>query len=187
MVTTRQTYPTRRQSMKIPSLQGNWYEERSISATSATSVARMGRITASGEVFSSSGAVAISHCAWHKLLVHAAGKFQVFPCLALVRRRAQQISGMIRHHQRGVQLTETMHLAPQPAERHGGGEQVLRGDPPDREHDLRLQQRDLPYQVRQARRHFLGFGVAVSRGPALQYVGDVDVGAAIETDGAQHG
>jgi len=27
-------------------------------------VARMGRITASGEVFSSSGAVAISHCAW---------------------------------------------------------------------------------------------------------------------------
>src|SRR2546430_10730465 len=76
----------------------------------------MGRITTSGEVFSSSGAVAISHCALGQLLVHAAGKFQVFPCLALVRRRAQQISGMIRHHQRGVQLTKTMHLPPQPAE-----------------------------------------------------------------------
>src|SRR5256886_13586335 len=53
-------------------------------------------------------------------------------------------------------LTKTMHPPPQPAELHVGGEQVLRGDPPDREHDLRLQQRDLPHQVRQARRHFLG-------------------------------
>src|SRR4029077_10671406 len=156
MVTTRQTYPTRRQSMKIPSLQGNWYEERSISTTSATSVARMGRITTSGEVFSSSGAVAISQCALAQLLVHAAGKLQVFPCLALVRGRAQQISGMIRHHQRGVQLTETMHLGPQPAERHAGGEQVLRGDPPDREHDLRLQQGNLPPPARQARPHLAG-------------------------------
>src|ERR1700686_5857256 len=96
--------------------------------TSATSVARMGRITTSGEVFSSSGAVAISDSALAQLLVHAAGKFQVVPCLALVRRRAQQISGMIRHHQRGVQLTETGPLAPKPAERHGGGGQVLGGD-----------------------------------------------------------
>src|SRR2546430_16845884 len=82
-------------------------------------------------------------------------------------------------------LPKTMPPPPQPAELHVGGEQVLRGDPPDREHDLRLQQRDLPREVRQARRHFLGPRVAVSRGAALQYGGDVDVGPAIEADGAR--
>src|SRR5215472_13659149 len=97
----------------MPSLQGNWYEARSIATTSETSLPRIARITTSG--VRSSGAVAIGG-ALRQLLVHAAGKFKVFPRLALVGRRAQQVSGMIRDYERSLALAEVMHAPPQPAE-----------------------------------------------------------------------
>ena len=51
---------------------------------------------------------------------------------------------------------------------------------------LRLQQRDLALQVRQALRHFLGLRVAVVGRPALEHVGDEHL-LARQTDAAQHG
>src|SRR5215469_18717499 len=167
---TRHTYPTRRQSRKIPSLQGNWYEARSIMTTSLTSVARMGLIITSGR--SSSGAVAIG--ALCQLLVHAARKLEVLPRLALVCRSTQEVGRMIRNDERCVQLAEGMHPPAQPCKRRVGGEQVLGGDTPDREHDLGLQQRDLPQQVGHARGNLLRPRVPVVRGTALEDVGDVD-------------
>ncbi len=50
-----------------------------------------------------------------------------------------------------------------------------------------LQQLDLAQQERHAGRHLLGLGIAVARWAAFQHVGDVDVAAAIQSDGAQHG
>src|SRR5215469_12170800 len=180
---TRHTYPTRRQSRKIPSLQGNWYEARSIMTTSATSVERMGLITTSGR--SSSGAVAIG--ALYQLLVHAARKLEILPRLALVRRGSQKVGGMIRNDERHMQLAEGVYRPTQPRERCVGSEQVLGGDTPDREHDLGLQQRDLPQQVGQARGDLVRPGIPVVRRTALEDVGNVDIAPAIETDGSQHG
>src|SRR6478736_4052078 len=93
--------------------------------TSGTSAARIGRSRKSGAVSMSSGAVAIGGGSL-ELLVHGAGEFQVLPGLALVSRRAQEVRGMIRHHQR--RGTEAVHLAAQPAEGRIRGEQVLRRD-----------------------------------------------------------
>ena len=49
-----------------------------------------------------------------------------------------------------------------------------------------LQQRDLPFQVRPAGRHFGRFRRAVAGRPALHGIGDVDVVAAREIEGRQH-
>src|SRR5215468_3726358 len=168
----------------MPSLQGNWYEPRSITTTSGTSLPRIARITSSGA--NSSGAVAIGG-ALRYLLVHAAGKFQVFPRLALIGRGAQQICGMIRDYQRSLEFPEMMHPPPEPAEGCIGGEQVLGRYAADREHNLGLQQSNLSDEVRQAGFDLFGLRVAVIRWAAHQHVGDVDVGATIESDGAQHG
>src|SRR5579863_4837769 len=105
-VTTRQMYPTRRQSRKMPSLQGNWYEARSSATTPATSASVMGRITTSGADWISSGEVAIGTYEIRQLSEHAARKLQVLPCLPLVRGCAQEVSRMIRHYERSVQLTK---------------------------------------------------------------------------------
>src|SRR6185437_1945257 len=130
--TTRQTYPTRRQSRKMPSLQGNWYEARSTAKTSATSASVMGRMPISGATSSSSGAIAIvGSC--RQLPKHATRELQVLPRLALVRRVAQEIGGMIRHHEGCVQLAELVHPATQPAQRLLRGQQVLGRYPPHRE------------------------------------------------------
>src|ERR1700751_4986272 len=102
-------------------------------------------MTSSGE--SSSGAVAMVGRALHQFLVHAAGEFQIFPRLALIRRRTQQVSGMISHYQRSVELAEIMHPAAQSSEWRVGREQILRRDPSDREHDFRPQQGNLSQQV----------------------------------------
>src|SRR5262249_22382781 len=127
--------------------------------TSATSVARMGLIITSGR--SSSGAVAIG--ALYQLLVHGARKLEVFPRLALVRRGTQKVGRMIRNDERRVQLAEGVYPAAQPRERRVGSQQVLGGNAPDREHDLGLQQRNLPQQVGQARGNLLRPGIPVVR------------------------
>ena len=57
---------------------------------------------------------------------------------------------MIRHDQRACAAPKRCTWPRRRAERRVGAEQVLRGDAPDREHDLRLQQLDLPLQVGQA-------------------------------------
>src|SRR3569833_2949228 len=149
-VTTRQTYPTRRQSRKIPSLHGNWYEARSSATTAATSASVMGRITTSGADCSSSGEVAIGTYAARQLSEHAARELQVFPSLPLVRGRAQQVGRMIRHYERSIQLAIVVHLAAQPAQRQVGAQQVLFRDPSDRQHEPGLEEPDLAHQVGQA-------------------------------------
>src|SRR6185437_12659505 len=98
-ITTRQMYPTRRQSRKMPSLQGNWYEARSSVTTPVTSASVIGRITTSGADWSSSGEVAIDTYAIRQLSEHPARKLQVFPCLPLICGCTQEISRMIRHYE----------------------------------------------------------------------------------------
>src|ERR1700683_2920237 len=125
----------------MPSLQGNWYEGRSMATTSVTSGARIGRIAICGAKENSSGAVAMSgHVLLDQPLIEAAGKLKILPRLALVGGCAQQVRRMIRHHQRGFELAEVMHLAAQARERHLRPEQVLRRDPSHRQHDLRPQE-----------------------------------------------
>jgi len=51
---------------------------------------------------------------------------------------------------------------------------------------LGLQQLDLPLQEGQALRHFFRTGIAVAWRPAFQHVDDIDLGPAVETEGAQH-
>src|SRR5271156_6071735 len=97
-----------------------------------------------------SAAVAIGRSAPASLLVHVSGKLQILPRLALVRRGTQEIGGIIRDHERRVEFPEAMYLAAQAAQRRIGCEQILGGDAPDREQDLRPQQRDLTCQVGQA-------------------------------------
>src|SRR6516162_9722151 len=132
--------------------------------TSATSVARMGRITTSGR--SSSGAVAI--VALYQLLVEAARKLEVLPRLTLVARSTQKVGRMIRNDERCLHLAEGMHPPTQPRKRRVGGEQVLGCNAPDREHDLGVQQCDLPQQVGHARGDLLRPGVPVVRRAALE-------------------
>src|SRR6185312_16746325 len=99
--------------------------------TSATSVSVMGRMRISGAVSNSSGAMAIfGPC--RQLPEHATRELQVLPRLALVRRIAQEIGGMIRHHEGCVQLAEPVHPATQPAQRLLRGQQVLGRYPPHR-------------------------------------------------------
>ncbi len=64
------------------------------------------------------------------------------------------------------------------AERRVGREQVLRGDAPDRQHELRLEQRDLAHEVGQAGGDLLRLRIAVARRPALEHVGDEYVAVA---------
>src|SRR5580693_4652345 len=78
---------------------------------------------------------------------HLARELQIFPRLALIGRGTQQISGMLRYHQRHVGETERMHLQAQPSQGGIGLEQVLRRDPPHRQHDLWLEQGDLPLEI----------------------------------------
>src|SRR5580698_7904065 len=111
-VATRQVYPTRRQSLKIPSLQGNWSAPLSSATTPPTSVSVMGRITTSGAACRSSGEVAIGTYAIRQLSEHAACKLKVLPGLRLVSRCPQEIGGMIRDNERCIKLAEVMHLAP---------------------------------------------------------------------------
>src|SRR5580693_5789842 len=118
------------------------------------SLTRIGRINSSGA--SSSGAVAIDAHTLQLLLIHAARELQILPGFALVARGAQQIGGMIRDDKRSVECPEAMHPAAQPPERRSRCQQVLRGDAPDRQHDLWLQQRNLSNQVWQTGSDFLG-------------------------------
>ena len=75
-----------------------------------------------------------------------------------------------------------MHAAAQLADGRVRGQQVLRGDAPDGQHDARAQQRDLAFQVRQAVGHLLGRGIAVVGRPALEHVGDEHLSRAAQPD-----
>src|SRR5882757_614031 len=70
---------------------------------------------------------------------HVAREFQILPGLALIRRRAQQISRVIGDDQGHGRSAESMHLLAQTAERLVGVKQVLRGDSPYGQHDLGFQ------------------------------------------------
>src|ERR1700684_373524 len=107
MSTTRHTYPTRRQSRKIPSLQGNWYAARSMATITGTSSSCMGLI--STEANSTS-------CLTLDTRAYLTGEFQILPRFALVGRRAQQVARVIGHDQRHLGKSEAMHLLPQPAQ-----------------------------------------------------------------------
>src|ERR1700728_593503 len=67
---------------------------------------------------------------------HLARELQIFPRLALVGRGTEKISRMIRYHQRHLGETERMHLQAQLSQGGIGLQQVLRRDPPHRQHDL---------------------------------------------------
>src|SRR5258708_22530678 len=68
-------------------------------------------------------------------------KFQIFPGFALLRRRAQQVGGVISHDQGNARRAETVDLLAQCPEFGVGPQQILRGDAPDHQPDLGLQQR----------------------------------------------
>src|SRR5882757_1914296 len=145
--------------------------------TTGTSNSCMGRSSGSGN---SSSRVTL---ATGKYL---ARKFQIFPRFALLRRRAQQVGRVISHDQGDAGCAEYMDLLAQSAELRVGPQQILRGDAPDHQHDLRSQQRDLPVQVRQTFDGFFRQGVAILWRAALQDVRDVYL-FALEADGPQHG
>src|SRR3569833_2779655 len=170
----------------MPSLQGNWYEARSSVTTPMTSASVIGRITTSGADWTSSGEVAIDTYAIRQLSEDAARKLQVLPRLALIRRRAQEIGRMIRHYERSIQLTEIVHFSAQSAERQIRTQQVLRRDTAHRQHQPGLQQCNLAHQVWQAGSDLLRLGIPVVGRPALQDIGDIDVGLSIEVDRPQH-
>src|SRR5580704_13219990 len=67
---------------------------------------------------------------------HLAREFQILPSLALVGRRAQEISRMIGDDQGHGRGAESMHLLAQTAQRLVGVKQVLRGDSPNGQHDF---------------------------------------------------
>src|SRR4029077_5467245 len=64
-------------------------------------------------------------------------------------------------------------------------QETLERMPAEDEHDLWFDQRQLASQVGRARLALVGHRVAVLRGPALEHVGDVDVGAAEADSGQQ--
>src|SRR5580700_5444105 len=81
-----------------------------------------------------------------------AGELQIFPCFALIGRRAQKIGGMISDHQRYLEVAEPVNLLAQSAQCHLGAQQVLRRDAPHGQQDPRPEQRNLPLQVGQTLR-----------------------------------
>src|ERR1700730_2045695 len=114
--------------------------------TTGTSNSCMGRSSGSGN---SSSRVTL---ATGKYLSR---KFQIFPRLALLRRRAQQVGRVISHDQGNAGSAEIVDLLAQCPELSVGPQQILCGDAPDHQHDLGPEQRDLPVEIRQA---FHGFG-----------------------------
>src|ERR1700735_3514490 len=96
----------------MPSVQGNWYDARSIPMTSPTSASRMGRTTGSPACANWSGAVAIvdGRSSLREPFKNTAGELQILPRLALVFRFAQQIGRMIRDDQRRLKRAELKHL-----------------------------------------------------------------------------
>src|SRR3974390_1096632 len=117
---------------------------------------------------------------------HLTRKFKILPSLALVQRRAQEIPGMVGDNQGYARNAEAVHLLAQTPERLVGSKQILRGDPSYRQHDFRLQQRNLPLQVGQTLGGLAGVGIAIAGGTALQDIRNVDL-LALQSHGAQHG
>src|SRR5450631_1013120 len=110
-----------------------------MATTTGTSSSWMGLISGAGNS---------SSCLTLDTGEHLASEFQIFPCLALVRRCAQQVGRMIGNDQWHARCSERVDLLPQPAEGDIGAQQFLRGDAPDAQHDLRLQQRNLLFEER---------------------------------------
>src|SRR5271155_360107 len=137
----------------MPSLQGNWYAARSMATITGTSSSCMGLISTDPNS---------SSCLTLDTRANLAGEFQIFPCFALVGRRAQKIGWMISDDQRYLGVAEPVHLLPQSAQCHLGAQQVLRRDAPHGQHDLRAKQRNLLLQVGQTLRGFAGGGIAIA-------------------------
>src|ERR1700733_3134244 len=70
---------------------------------------------------------------------HLAREFQILPGLALIGRRAQQISRVIGDDQGHGRCAKSMNLLAQSAQRLVGAKQVLRGNSPDGQHDFGFQ------------------------------------------------
>src|SRR5580704_1562293 len=100
----------------MPSLQGNWYPARSMAPTTGTSSSFIGRISTAA---SSRSRLTLDTA------THLTGELKVLPRLALLSRRAQEIGGVIRYHQRHARGAEMMHLTPQAPEGDIGLEQIL--------------------------------------------------------------
>ena len=76
------------------------------------------------------------------------------------------------------ELAATDQAAVDARDRSLAGHQALQRVPTEDEHDFRLHERQLLFEVRRARLHLVGHRIAVHRRPALEHVGDVDIGAA---------
>src|ERR1700723_1319068 len=100
----------------MPSLQGNWYPARSIAPTTGTSSSFIGRISTAS---SSRSRLTLDTA------TYLTGELKVLPRLALLGRLTQEISWMIRYHQRHARGAEMMHLPPQAPERGIRLQQVL--------------------------------------------------------------
>src|SRR5688572_18243449 len=154
-----------------------------MATTAGTSASVIWRIVTCGAGSSRCGAVAISGTDTGE---HAARELQIVPRLALLARRAQQIGGMIRDDERRIEWTEAVHATAQARERRVGREQRLRGDAPDRQDELRPDERDLAREKRHACGDFIGAGIAICGRTRFENVRDVDVLAASEPYGTQH-
>src|ERR1700679_2222592 len=98
---------------------------------------------------------------------YLAGEFQIFPRLALIARRAQQICGMIRHNQAHPGATKMVHLPAQAPQGDVGAQWILEGDAPPRQHDLGLEQSDLLLEVGQPFAGLARRGIAIAGRPGF--------------------
>ncbi len=80
----------------------------------------------------------------------------------------------------------TVQAAAQRSDAGVGVEQRLAGEAPHGEDQLGPDQFDLAREKRRALRHFRVLGIAVSRRPALEHIGDVDVLPALQVDAREH-
>src|ERR1700736_1758863 len=101
-----------------------------MATTTGTSSSCMGLISGSGNS---------SSCLTLATGKHLAGELQILPGLALVRRRAQQISRVVGHDQGHTRFAKDMNLLPQTAKRYVSAQQILGGYSPYHQHDFRFQ------------------------------------------------
>src|SRR5262245_1167400 len=102
-----------------------------------------------------------------------ANLFHVFPHFPLRGRRPKQVRRVIRWDQHSVAVPEFTPANP----RDGivGVQQTLCGEFAERDDHLRLHSVNLTKQERLALLDFVRFGIAVTRRPALDHVGDINI------------
>ena len=114
----------------------------------------------------------------------ALGEAQILPCLRFGNQRAQQISWVIGDDHWNTFVP--MESAPKTAYACIGIEQIPGGGLAERDDQLRLDQLDLPGEVRLATLRFVVRRLAITRWTAFYDVGYEDVPASLQTDGGQH-